>query len=308
MLYSYFKSEKDEKLKLITDFRAGSWVHLANPDSSEIDLITKKLDIPADFIKNSLDDDEKPRIDEEEDSKLIIFRFPWKERSVIKTIPLGIIITKNVLVTVCSKSTLIIDDFVNEKIRKFHTSKRTRFIIQLLTNAYKYYINYLDSIERELDKKELKLLKSVKNQEVIDILRLQKTLVYFNAAVLANGIILNKIMTGNFIKLYKEDSELLEDVIVENKQARDMIRVYYNLLVNTMNASASIVSNNLNSIMKILTSITIILSFPTIVASIYGMNVGLPMQENPYAFIYVILIALMISLITAIIFFKKKWM
>jgi magnesium transporter len=193
-------------------------------------------------------------------------------------------------------------------IKKFYTTKRTRFLIQILSRTNLYFIKYLDKIDNEITKAETGLRRLLKNEEVVRLFELQKILTYFQTAILANGNVLEYIVKGRIVKLYEEDEDLVEDIIIENKQALSMTVTYSKILSNTLDAYASIVSNNLNVVMKLLTSLTIILSIPTIIASFYGMNVGLPFQESPLAFFYTLLISLFISAVIAMIFLKKDWL
>lgn len=199
-------------------------------------------------------------------------------------------------------------DFYEKKVKNFSTSKRIRFLIQILSRANYYFVKYLDKIEDEIDRTEVTLMQSMRNKDVIHLFNLQKTLIYFNRAILANGIVLDNIFKGRVVKLYEDDKELLDDIITENKQSLEMTTTYYNILNNTIAAYSSLVSNNLNSVMKLLTSLTIIMSIPVILASLYGMNVRLPLQDNPSAFAFMLLLSLLMSTVITIIFIKKKYL
>ena len=192
--------------------------------------------------------------------------------------------------------------------KNFYTTKKTRFIVQIFGKSNFYYQKYLDGIEKKINSIEKELLKSSRNEEIIQLLNIQKSLVYINTAVISNKKVLEKIIQGNFLKLYKEDEEMLEDIMVDNEQSIDMAGIYSKLLANTMDAYASIISNNLNIVMKFLASVTILMAIPTIIASFYGMNVKLPLQESPMAFMFTILISFALTFSAMFVFIKNKFL
>ncbi|MCD6215984.1 MAG: magnesium transporter CorA family protein [Candidatus Aenigmarchaeota archaeon] len=306
-----FKKNKARvyELKKISN---GSWISLINPTEEEIEYISKKLKVPKDFLTSVLDEDEKPRIEKEDGVTLVVFRVPYKKyisnKLKITTLPIGIIITKKNIITICLKENKIIDDFTEGKIKLFSVDKRIRFTLQILARANHYFIKYLNDIEKEINKTEKSLMKSLRNKEIISLLQLEKILVYFNTSTVGNDNVLEKISKGKIINLAEEDEDILEDIIIETRQAILMSKIFSNILSSTMDAYTSVISNNLNIVMKFLASITIILSIPTIVASIYGMNVKLPLQTNPHAFFITLLISLILSGSLAYIFAKKNWL
>ena len=306
-----FKKNKTRiyELKKISN---DSWISLINPTQEEIEYISKKLKVQRDFLISALDEDEKPRIEKEGSVALIVFRVPYKkvdsDEFKLITLPIGIIITKKNIITVCLKENRIIDEFSKGKIKLFSIDKRTRFTLQILARANHYFIKYLNDIEKEINKTEKSLMKSLRNKEIISLLQLEKILVYFNTSAVGNDNVLEKISKGKIINLAEEDEDILEDIIIETRQAILMSKIFSNILSSTMDAYTSVISNNLNIVMKFLASITIILSIPTIVASIYGMNVRLPLQTNPHAFFITLLISLIFSGSLAYIFAKKDWL
>lgn len=224
------------------------------------------------------------------------------------TIPLGIIILKNCILTVCKEKTQIIKDLEEGRIKPFFTTQKARFLLYLFKRANYYYNKYLDEIEKRIHKIEVSIVRSLRNEEIIRLLMFQKTLVYFNGAIIANDKVFERVASGKVIKLYEKDQDLLEDVILDNREIMESVRMFSEILTNTMDAYASIVSNNLNIVMKVLTSITIILSIPIILLSAYGMNVALPLQRHPFAFWIIMLISLLISLITLLFFREMEWL
>lgn len=311
-MLEYYITDSDNTLQKIDKLQKGCWVNMVAPSESEIKLISERLDIPEDFIKDPLDDEERSRLEKEDNHVLIIVDFPYiiyddSGFPVYETLPIGLIVTEECFITISLIENPVIMDFINKKIKGFFTYKKTRFALQILFHISTYYLRYLKQINRKTDDIEKELHQSMKNEELYAFLSLEKSLVYFTTSLKSNKIVLQKMLRLNHLKMYEEDKDLLEDVIIENTQAIEMAETYHSILTSMMNTFASVISNNLNIVMKFLTSITIILSFPTIVASIYGMNVDLPYQNNPHAFVGVIFVALLLSSITTIIFWKKKY-
>lgn len=230
------------------------------------------------------------------------------EKDWYVTIPMGIIMTEDVIVTVCLEDTPVLTAFMDGRVRDFHTYMKTRFILQILYKNASLYLQYLRIIDKKSEVVERNLHKSQKNKELIELLELEKSLVYFTTSLRSNEVVFEKLLKNEKIKKYPEDTELLEDVIIENKQAIEMANIYSGILSGTMDAFASVISNNLNIVMKFLATITIVMSIPTMVASFYGMNVnpaGMPFAGSPYGFVIVLAFATGLSLLVAMIFSKK---
>jgi len=225
-----------------------------------------------------------------------------------ETIPLGMLIHPEYLITTCLRPNPILGEFERGTIRGFATFWKTRFLLQILQQVSAFYLRYLGRIDRETDKVEKELRASMKNAEIFDLLSLQKSLVYFTTSLRANEAVLQKLLRTKTVKMYEEDQELLEDVIIENRQASEMAKIYTDILTGMMDAFTSVISNNLNRVMKLLTSITIILSIPTIVASYFGMNVDLPLQDYPHAFALTLAIAFVIAAGFALVFWRKRYL
>lgn len=311
MLEYYMTNEKNQVMKM-DEITKGCWINMVHPTDEEIYLVAKKLNIPIDYFKDALDDEERSRIEKEDNSLFIIVDFPYITHDevgfpIYETIPIGIILMEDAFITVSLNETPILEDFKNNKVKGFFTYKKTRFALQILFAISSYYLRYLKQINRKTNEVEREIHQSMKNKELYKSLALEKSLVYFTTSLKANKIVLERMLRLNLIKMYEEDKELLEDVIIENQQAIEMAETYSSILSGMMEAFASVISNNLNIVMKFLTSFTIILALPTMVASFYGMNVGLPFQDKPYAFILVMLIALFLSSLTTYIFWKKKF-
>ncbi|MET1248307.1 MULTISPECIES: magnesium transporter CorA family protein [Sporolactobacillus] len=312
MIDIYLTDEQDRLVKK-DELAKGCWINLTRPSEFEVQKVVEGTGIPSDFIRDSLDDDERSRIEKEDDSVLIIVDFPVlvqdeSDSAPYDTIPLGIIVTPFYFVTVCLQSNPIIDDFINNRIRNFFTYKKTRFTLQLLYAIARYYLRYLKTIDRRTSLIERELHESMRNEELFNLLSLEKTLVYFTTSLKSNNIVIEKMTKQRFLRMYEDDQDLLEDVIIEIKQAIEMSEVHSNILSGMMDAYASVISNNVNLVMKFLTTVTIVLSIPTMVASFWGMNVGsIPWEHAPHAFWIPISIAIGLAGITALFFWKKKY-
>ena len=292
--------------------RCGSWIALTNPTASEIIDVADACRIDPDHLKAPLDEEERSRIEAEDEYTLILVDIPSIEERNGKdwfvTIPMAIITTRDVLITVCLEETPILSAFMDGRVRDFHTFMKTRFILQILYKNASMYLRYLRIIDKKSEQIEEKLHLSTRNQELMELLELEKSLVYFTTSLRSNEVVLERLLKLDKIKKYPEDTDLLEDVIIENKQAMEMTSIYNGILSGTMDTFASVISNNLNIVMKFLATVTIVLSIPTMVASFYGMNVlpkGMPFADSPYGFWIVLGFAVALSLIVAYIFNKK---
>jgi magnesium transporter len=298
-------------LERLEEFEPGSWIDLVSPTEEELRRVSSELNIPLDLLSGPLDEEEKSRVEMENGLTFVVVDIPVlvvedDERSY-STIPLGMIVHPDYFITICLRVNPILGEFERQSIRGFFTYKKTRFLFQILQQISAFYLRYLYRIDRETDKLEKELRASLKNAEIFDLLNLQKALVYFTTSLRSNDLVLQKLLRGKTIKMYEEDEELLEDVIVENRQASEMAKIYTDILVGMMDAFTSVISNNLNQVMKLLTSITIILSIPVIVSSFYGMNVKLPFQQYAHAFTLVIVIALVGIIGFFLAFWRKRY-
>lgn len=306
----YYKTI-DNKLEKLNSFENGCWINLIEPNQGEIKEISNLLNIDIDSIKSALDEEERSRIDIEDNHTLILIDIPVDESdnksTHYSTIPLGIILVDNAILTVCTAQTKILNDFIVGHIKDFYTFKKTRFILQILHKNASYYLHYLRRINRMTTIIEKEIYKSMKNKELIQLLELEKSLVYFSTSLKANELVLNKMVRSTTIKKYPDDEDLLEDVIVENKQAVEMATIYGDILSRIMDAFSAIISNNQNNVMQFLTSVTLIFSIPTIISGFFGMNVeGIPYANNANGFWIVMLITTLICLIITFFMSKNK--
>lgn len=301
---------EDNKLQKAETILPDSWVHLVKPTLEEVELLHDSLDIDIDFLKASLDEEERARLEIEDGHTMMIVDTPIVEADgdgyMYSTIPVGVALTENNIITISLKDVPVLKYFHDFRMGKFSTKKRNRMLLQILYRNSTLFLSYLKQIDKMSTNVEQELHKSLKNQELIQMLKLEKSLVYFATSLKSNEVVMEKLMRMSFIKKYPDDMELLEDVIIENKQAIEMCNIYRDILSGTMDAFASVISNNLNIVMKLLTSITIILSIPTLIASLWGMNVGVPFANNPFGFVLVIAIALVIALGSAVIMIRKN--
>lgn len=315
-MLTIYKTVENGELVNLTNFEKGCWIHIVNPSDEEVSHAAQALSLPAEVIKYALDEEESSRIDYDDNYVLVIIKIPVVNNDIYDTLPLGIIITEDCFLTVCLNENPIMDEFIKIRQRDFYTYKKTRFLLQILFKTAAHYLRYLKQIDKKSEEIEKRLHQSMKNEELIQLLKLEKSLVYFTTSLKANEIVMEKLLksrllkglrvpvNSGLLKMYEEDEDLLEDVITENKQAIEMSEIYSSILSGTMDAYASVISNNLNIVMKLLTSITIVLSIPTLIASLYGMNVPLPFQQSPFAFTGILVTSFVISLVTVIAFIR----
>ena len=296
----------------VSEITDGVWVNMVLPNEDEIDMISSKLNIDPDFIKAALDEEERSHIEVDDDNGqvLILVDTPYiqmKEQSkMYETIPIGIILTDLCIVTVSLQNCLILEPFLKNTIKTFYTFKKSRFILQMLYKNAELYLMCLKQIDKQSGTIEETLHKSMRNKEFIQLLTLEKSLVYISTSLKSNEIVMEKLLRYDFIKKYPDDTELLEDTIIENKQAIEMAKIYSDILTGTMDSFASLISNNLNIVMKRLTSITIVMAIPTIISSFFGMNVPVPGFDNPFAFSGLIIGSIIICFIVIKVMSKKN--
>lgn len=310
MITVWKKTTPEGALAKLDSPASGCWIDVINPSVEEMNFLSEKLGVSHDFIASCLDQNEVSRVEKENDTTLFIFRVPFTETEhdhKIEVIPLGVVISKNVVITIRLKETEVLSDFYGDKVKSFNTYDGVNFLLQVLKRANYHYIRYLQKIEKDIDVLEETLLKSFRNEKIVKLLLIQKQLIYFETGIASNSTVLEELVDGDVIDMPKSDVTLLNHVISENKQALEMGSIFSNILSNTLDAYTSIISNNLNIVMKFLASITIVLSLPVIVASIYGMNISLPLQNEPATFLILILLSMALSLGTIYVFMRKRW-
>ncbi len=290
----------------------GCWINLVKPTDKEISDIAKLVNIEEHLLKYPLDIAEKAHIDFEDDAVLIVVDSPAteykKKKKYYTTLPLGMILVRDdIFITISQVNITSVDQILNNsKPYLVETQKKSRFVFKILYNMAQDYIRYLTYINQDLENFENKMEKTMSNEELMNILNFEKTMIYFNASVKANQVVLEKLNRGKAIKLYEEDEDILEDTLIENRQAIEMIQTYSEILNGITDIFGTIVSNNLNNVMKFLTSITVIISLPTMISSFLGMNVDFPFRTDIIGFICVIVVSIVITVLATLWLSKKK--
>lgn len=307
----YFKNINHQTVE-ISSPENGSWVNLLPPlKQEEFTELSDSLDIPRDFLADSLDIDERSRFEEKDNVRLLVIKTPTENNSFNEsdayyiTIPICIILTHNQIVTVNS--------FENAAIKKFLSTfqnrspdKKNMMVLKIFEKVVQNYMEYLKQVNHQRNVLEQKLYDANRNEHLLQLMRIQKSLTYFVTALRSNELLMLKLERTNFLGLNEDEREFLNDLIVDNSQALEMANIYSNILSSTLDAFASIIANNQNEVLKRLSVITIVLTFPVLVASIYGMNVPIPYQQSPYAFYIPVFLSLIISLVIGWFFLKKK--
>jgi magnesium transporter len=308
-MIKFYKTAGDELVSL-DRYEEGVWVNAVNPSEEEINTICSTLNIEAEFVRPALDEEERSRIETENGTTMILVDIPVVmsegKKNIYSTIPLGIVLTKECILTVCLMENPILNDFATKRVKNFYTHFKSRFLLQILFKNATFYLYYLRHIEKLTNKIENDLQKSMKNKELSQLLKLEKSLVYFSTSLKSNEMVLEKMLKLESIKKYPEDQELLEDVIIENRQAIEMTSIYSSILSGTMDAFASIISNNLNIVMRSLTIITIAISIPTMISSFFGMNVPNLLENSPIAFPVIIASSAVLTVVSTFLLLKRK--
>ncbi len=290
------------------EIEKGCWINLVHPTHEEIQQVSANTGIYEEFLHYPLDDEELARVEAEDDQMMVIVNVPiiCQAEVIYETMPLGIILNDDFIVTVCLEDMGLEQEFIHSKVKNSATFKKTRFMFQLFQKETGLYLKYLRDISRRNDEIERELHKSMKNKELFQLLNLEKSLVYFSTSLRSNDKVMEKLLRSKYLKMYEEDEDLLENVLIENKQAIEMADIYSNISTSTMNAFASIISNNLNIVMKFLAGITIILSIPTMIASFFGMNVTLPIaMGNNWGFGIILIISAIACLVSMFLLSRK---
>lgn len=291
----------------------GTWVLMVSPSPQECNEIADILNVDADDIKAALDEEESSRIELQDGYTLIIVDIPTTEirheKQSYTTVPLGIILTPDVIVTVCTEDTPVLKNFLGNRVKEFSTKKKLRFVYQILFRTATMYQSNLRTIDKKRTEIESRVGKHTEDADLIDLHELESTLVYFATSLRANGVVLDRLTRYKRLEQYPEDKELLGDVIIENRQAIEMTSIYRDIINGTRELLSSVIDNRLNNVMKYLTSITIVMAIPTVISGIYGMNVDekwMPFADTPHGFLIICVLTLLICIITMLFLRKKK--
>jgi magnesium transporter len=300
----------EQGLEQLESMANGVWIKAIDPTPEEIQKLVG-WGIDADYINYSLDLDEMPRIERDDDYTFILIRIPHSQpESDIPyiTIPLGIMIKSNLIVTICRYDKEMFRVLANGKYRLLKTAKRYRFALYIFLETATRYLTHLREINRKTEAIEDQLQKSTRNREVLELLKYQKSLTYFATALRSNEVMMERVQRTQIFNYYEEDQDLLEDVLTENQQAIQMTNIATELLAAMMDAFASIISNNLNGVMKILAALTIVVALPGTVGTFFGMNVPLPLSDSsPMSFFTILGLSIALSAIATFIFYKRDW-
>jgi len=309
-MIKYFHVFGNSSVRQLKKFSKNCWIDVTNPSEDDKTIIIKKFPFINDILADLLDADEQSRIDKEKKYTLIILRVPVYNNDAevpFFTIPLGVILLNECVLTISLHDNIVLKDVRENRVRNYEIKNKSMLLLLFFMRASVNYLLYLKRINRFTSGIEKDLRKSIRNNELYELLTYEKSLVYFTTSLKSNELLLEKLHKGFFLRLGEIEMELVEDTITENKQAIEMSIIYSNILSGMMDAFASIISNNLNEVMKKLTTISLVLMIPTLIASVYGMNVHLPLQENPFAFWIVIVGSALISLGSILVFIKKKF-
>ena len=307
--------KKNGALETLDEPQPSCWVNISPPfNQEELTEIAKQFDIPLDFLTDSLDVDERSRYEREDDVRLIVVNTPLineldaENEAIYITVPIGIILTIDHIITISAYENPIIQMFIDGKVKNFIPTDEPAFVLKILEQNVYRFLNCLKKLNLKRNLIEKELYDSSKNKELRQLLSIEKSLVYFVNSLSANELLKMKMKRSDFlgIRADEDKTDLFEDIIIDNSQALEMSNVYTNILNGTMEAYASIISNNLNQVIQRLTLITIILMLPTLVASLYGMNVPLPFKDSQYAFPFIIIFSIVISLLLALWFRRKR--
>ena len=311
-----FKSLESGPLQPLTlkTLEKGAWINIIDPTPYELKVVSNLTEVEPDFLRSALDDEERSHTDVEDNSVMVLTNVPvMRGQDSYDTLPLAIILTDDYFITVCLEDTPVLSEFNENTAKLFRTFKKTRFLFQILYKSATFYLRYLRQINKHSDEIELNLRCSMENSDILRLLELQKGLTYFSAALRSNGAVLDKLLRLRsnqsltpIIKIYEEDEDLLEDVIIENKQAREMVELYNKILARMSDTFSSIISNNQNLVMKFLAAMTIILAIPTVISSFFGMNVPVPLADDSTAFLFIAVLAAVIAGASSYVLWRKN--
>ena len=303
----------DRIIRELDAFEEGSWIKLTAPTLEECLDVSEKFNIDVADVRAALDDEESSRISLEDEYTLILVDIPSAEvrnnRHTYTTLPLGILITDQVVITVCSEETAVLRAFIEQRVREFSTKKQMRFTYQILYNASMVYQSLLRNIDRKRTEIEERIDQGTEDEDLVDLHELESNLVYFATSLRANSVVLDRLTRYGRLKQYSEDQELLEDVIIENKQAIEMTAIYRDIINGTRELMSTVINNRLNNAMKYLAAITIVMSIPTIISGLWGMNVAsnwMPLSSSPHGFGIICIVTLIICIIAMYILRKRK--
>lgn len=310
-----YYTKEDNKILELDQLEGADWINISPPFNQEaIEKLSNSHGIPLDFLTDSLDIDERSRYEREEDVRLIVVNTPilneidQENEAIFITAPIGIILTGGIIITITSFESDVINKFLDNRVKNFKPSDSQLFVLQIFEQIVHRFLDCVKKLNLKRNLIEKELYHSARNVELKQLLRIEKSYVFFVNSLSANELLKMKMKRTNFLQIEhnEEKQDLFEDIIIDNSQALEMANVYTNILNGTMEAYASIVSNNMNMFINRLTLITIVLMVPTLVASFYGMNVNLPLQDSAYAFPIIVIVSVLVSVLILWFFRRKK--
>ena len=302
-------------LKETVDFSSSCWINLSEPTTAELEQVLSFSQIPRDFLTDPLDREERPRFENEDGVSLVIVHVPYPVRGEeddetvlpYETIPLGIVLFGRSVITLCSQSTPVTGAFLDQIRRVCPPADQNRFLFRLLWHAAVLFLRYLRDMHAKIDELEDGLHESISNEALLKLLSYQKSLVYFSTSLKADNILMNRLDHARQLNMSEDDRDVLDDAAVEYQQALETATIHAAVLNGTMDTFASVINNNLNNVMKYMTAATILLAAPTLIASVYGMNVKLPLAEYEHAFaVLITLSAVLAASIVGLLFYLYK--
>ncbi len=306
MIKFYQRTIKDSKVKELRKFSIGSWVYVENPSEKELVRLSAQLDLDEYLLKDAIDPNEVPRVEIEEGITYVFTRVPYQEDDRITTAPLLVGIAPDFIFTVCRKRLDFWYKFLDLYV-EFYTTQKSKFFTQIFSEINQMYAAALTNISRQMRGISVRVDK-IRNEDILQFVIFEEVLNDFMAALVPTNALLNNILSGKFFKLYEEDQDLIENLFLGNSQLIEMCKSNLKTIVNVREAYSTIMSNNLNRIIKFFTSLTIVLTIPTIIASFYGMNVRLPYSESPLTFMGITVFTIIVCLVVLVIFIKKDWL
>jgi len=305
------KRPEGGELAELPAFEKDCWINVHNPEHHEIEELSRTFGIPQDFLTDALDLDERARIETEDGKTLIIVRIPVHYDTNLEipynTLPLGIILLEDAILTICALKSPTLQEFLDGRVKDFSTARRGRFVIQIFGRTVLQYLRYLKHINAFTAILEKELRQSMKNEELFKLLNIIKGLIYFTTSLKTNDLAMERFRRQDPLRMSPEEKDLIDDILIDNRQAQEMAQIYSSILSGMMEAFASLINNNVSEVMKVLTLVTVIIMLPNLVATIYGMNVPLPFQDRSYAFIVVVAIATLLAGSSIFYFVKRKW-
>lgn len=306
MVTIYYKNIKENNLRVLEEFKVGSWLRVENPTEEELGMLQKDFSFDVSLLHDALDPYEVPRVEVEGTVTYIFTRYPYAEHNRIFTAPILIAIGEDCFATITTQPFAIADKFARGEI-DFYTTQKTKFFLQFFFQINAAYSAFLYNISRQIRSTSIEL-ERIDNKDIIQLVASESVLNDFTSALVPTNTMLQNLLSGRFLRLYKDDQDLIEDLFLNNSQLLEMGNSNLKTIMNIRQAYSSIMTNNLNRVIKVLTSLTILFTIPTMIASIYGMNVALPFAGSPHVFSGILALIIFISMILTIVFFKNRWL